>query len=163
MQSSRCGYAVHTLNMDFPDHLLPDSVLLAPPVADKWGLLHAMVEATADSWEMTPEIRQSCHDRVLAREESASTGMEAGIAVPHAAVDGLAKMVVSIAVLPMGLEFSSLDGLPAKVVVMILVPKHEKLVHLHTLTEVARRLGDGDFRNTLLSAQSQAEVVNLWS
>ncbi|MHC4824791.1 MAG: PTS sugar transporter subunit IIA [Planctomycetota bacterium] len=149
--------------MDFPDHLLPASILLAPPVADKWELLHAMVEATADSWEMSPEIRQSCHERVLAREQSASTGMEAGIAVPHAAVDGLAKMVVSMAILPTGLDFASLDALPAKVVVMILVPKHEKLVHLHTLTEVARRLGDGDFRNTLLEARSSDEVVRLWS
>lgn len=122
-----------------------------------------MVEAVADSWQMSPEIREACQKCVFAREESASTGMEAGIAVPHAAVDGLEHLVISMALLPAGLEFSSLDGKPAKVVVLILVPKKEKLVHLQTLTEVARRLANADFRTELLQASSAAEVIQKWS
>lgn len=149
--------------MDFPDHLLPDSVLLAPAVSDKWKLLESMVQAVSGSWDMSPEIREACHKCVFAREESASTGMEAGIAVPHAAVDGLEHLVISMAIMPEGLEFASLDGKPAQVIVMILVPKKEKLIHLQTLTEVARRLANADFRAQLLQAGSPADVIQLWS
>ena len=150
-------------SMDFPAHFRSASVLLAPQVSDKWKLLESMVEAVALSWEMSPEIQAQCLSCVVAREESVSTGMEAGIAVPHAAVEGLEQMVVGMAILPQGLEFASLDGRPTQVVVMILVPREEKLLHLRSLTEVARRLSDPDFRHNLLRAQDPDEVIRLWS
>ena len=148
--------------MDFPAHFRPSSVLLAPKVKDKWELLHAMVEAASQSWEMSADLTAESHRCLVAREQSVSTGMEAGIAVPHAAVAGLPQMILGMAVIPEGLEFESLDGQPATVVVMILVPKSEKLAHLQTLTEVARRLSGRDFRQQLLQASSGEEVVALW-
>ncbi len=149
--------------MDFPAHLRPSSILLAPQVADKWALLADMVRALQASWDFSEELYEVCLRCVLEREKSVSTGMEAGIAVPHAAVDGLPTMVMSMALIPEGLEFGSLDGKPAQVVVMILVPKQEKLMHLQTLTEVARRLGNQEFRQALLAAASAEEVLRLWN
>jgi len=149
--------------MDFPNHFRSGSILLAPHVSDKWKLLESMVDALANTWKLSAEARNLCLKCVVAREECVSTGMEAGIAVPHAAVDGLEKMLVGMAVLPDGLDFASLDSKPAQIVVMILVPKHEKLMHLQTLTEVARRLGDSTFRTNLLQASSPEAVLQLWS
>jgi len=149
--------------MDFPAHFRSGSVLLGPPVPDKWKLLESMVEALASAWNLSEEAKNLCLECVVAREQCVSTGMEAGIAVPHAAVEGLSNMVVSMAILPDGLDFESLDGQPAQIVVMILVPKHEKLMHLQTLTEVARRLGDADFRSNLLASTQPEAVVQLWS
>jgi mannitol/fructose-specific phosphotransferase system IIA component (Ntr-type) len=149
--------------MDFPAHLRPASVLLSPPHSDKWALLDAIVAATANAWDLSPELANECHRCLLAREHSVSTGMEAGIAVPHAAVAGLPQLILGMAILPRGLEFESLDGQPATVVVMILVPKTEKLAHLQTLTEVARRLSGSAFRQSLLAAQTGEQVVGLWS
>ena len=149
--------------MDFPTHFRNGSVLLAPPVSDKWTLLETMVDSLSATWNLSKDAQNLCLERVLERERCVSTGMEAGIAVPHAAIEGLEKMVVSMAILPGGLEFESLDGQPAEIVVMILVPKHEKLIHLQTLTEVARRLGDASFRAELLSAASPEAVIQLWS
>jgi len=149
--------------MDFPAHFRSGSVLLAPPVSDKWNLLEAMVEALSSAWNLTVEAQNLCLECVVAREQCVSTGMEAGIAVPHAAVEGLDRMLVSMAILPGGLAFESIDGQPAQIVVMILVPKHEKLIHLQTLAEVARRLGDASFRADLLAAAAPEDVVQLWS
>ncbi len=149
--------------MVFASRLRPDAVLISPEVADKWVLLREMVEAAAGAWELSSELLARCHRCLVAREESVSTGMEAGIAVPHAAVEGLEEVVCGLALLPQGLAFDSLDGQPAQVVVMILVPKHEKLAHLSTLTEVARRLGDRDFRDRLLKASAPEEVLQLWA
>ncbi|MDA0666162.1 MAG: PTS sugar transporter subunit IIA [Planctomycetota bacterium] len=149
--------------MDFPTHFRSGSVLLAPSVSDKWKLLESMVDAVSSAWDLSEDAQSLCLECVVAREQCVSTGMEAGIAVPHAAVEGLDKMVVSMAILPEGLDFESLDGKPAQIVVMILVPKHEKLIHLQTLTEVARRLGDATFRNDLLAAADPEDVIQLWS
>jgi len=149
--------------MVFASRLRPGAILISPSVGDKWGLLRQMVEAASEAWELSPELLARCHRCLVAREESVSTGMEAGIAVPHAAVEGLNEVVVGLSLLPQGLAFDSLDGQPAQVVVMILVPKHEKLAHLSTLTEVARRLGDSAFRSTLLQAKSAEDVLKLWA
>lgn len=149
--------------MDFPAHFRSGSVLLAPTVSDKWKLLESMVDALSSAWNLSKEAQSLCLQSVVAREQCVSTGMEAGIAVPHAAVEGLDQMVVSMAILPGGLDFESLDGQPAQIVVMILVPKHEKLMHLQTLTEVARRLGNPSFRTNLLAAKGPEAVVQLWS
>jgi mannitol/fructose-specific phosphotransferase system IIA component (Ntr-type) len=149
--------------MDFPAHFRPATVLLSPQVKDKWGLLRAMVNAAAKAWDFPEELQMESHRCLVAREESVSTGMEAGIAVPHAAVDGLPKMIIGMAIIPEGIEFESLDGQATTVVVMILVPKTEKLAHLQTLTEVARRLSGTAFRQSLLQAETGEQVVALWS
>jgi len=54
-------------------------------------------------------------------------------------------MLVGMALLPDGMDFEAMDGQSTEVVVLILVPKAEKLMHLQTLSEVARRLGDPRF------------------
>lgn len=149
--------------MVFASQLRPGAVVIAPSVSDKWALLRQMVEAAAGAWELSPELLENCHRRLVAREESVSTGMEAGIAVPHAAVEGLDEVVCGLALLPKGLPFDSLDQQDAQVVVMILVPKHEKLAHLSTLTEVARRLGDASFRAQLLQKTAADDVLAMWA
>jgi len=149
--------------MDFPTHFRPATVLLSPKVQSKWDLLDAMVESAAKAWEFSAELAAESQRCLVAREQSVSTGMEAGIAVPHAAVAGLPKMILGMAIIPAGLEFESLDGQPSTVIVMILVPKSEKLAHLQTLTEVARRLSDSAFRQNLLEAQTGEQVVDLWT
>lgn len=149
--------------MVFASQLRPGAVVIAPSVSDKWALLRQMVEAASKAWDLSPELLETCHQRVVAREKSVSTGMEAGIAVPHAAVEGLDEVVCGLALLPKGLAFDSLDQQDAQVVVMILVPKHEKLAHLSTLTEVARRLGDASFRAQLLKKTSAEDVLAMWT
>ena len=49
---------------------------------------------------------------VLARERSMSTGMEHGIAIPHAAVDGVQTVVACMGIVSTGsgLAFESIDG-----------------------------------------------------
>jgi mannitol/fructose-specific phosphotransferase system IIA component (Ntr-type) len=48
-------------------------------------------------------------------------------------------------------------------VVAILVPREEKLLHLQTLAEVARRLGDPAFRDRLLHCRDGRAVAALWA
>lgn len=157
------GYAEATETMDIKSQFSPACVLLNPPVPDKWALLDCLIDCAAEAWGLDDSLRESSRAALIARERSVSTGMEAGIAVPHAAVEGLPQMIVGMALMPSGLEFESLDQRPAKLVVMILVPKHEKLAHLTTLSQVARRLSDKGFRDRLLAAPDADAIVSMWT
>ncbi|MCH2102163.1 MAG: PTS sugar transporter subunit IIA, partial [Planctomycetes bacterium] len=99
---------------------------------------------------------------LVERENSVSTGMEHGIAVPHAALDDLDCLKVAMSLIPDGLEFQSVDGKPAQIVILLLVPKKEKVLHLSTLTEIARRLGSTEFRDRLLACADGESAVAYW-
>ena len=101
-------------------------------------------------------------EQVLARERSMSTGMERGIAIPHAAVDGLERVVAALAVVKgpagAGVNFDSIDASPAWLVVLLLIPRPQKLLHIRTLADLARHLGNEDVRRVLREARTPAEA-----
>ncbi|KAA3607922.1 MAG: PTS sugar transporter subunit IIA [Planctomycetota bacterium] len=148
--------------MALVDHLDSRSILLRPVVANKWQLLDRLVDAVVDAGQLESGRSEEAKAALHAREKSVSTGMENGIAVPHAAMPNLGSVIATLAILPDGIDFQSLDGKPAKIVVMLLVPKEEKVLHVRTLTEVARRLGEGEFRKALLACDGGAQAVQLW-
>lgn len=148
--------------MSLVEHLAADDVLLAPKVASKWELIDLLVERMVASGSLRADTEQAAKAALVERENSVSTGMEHGIAVPHAALEDLDCLKVAMGLLPDGLEFESVDRKPAKIVVLLLVPKKEKVLHLKTLTEVARRLGAAEFRTRLLASKSGDEVVDCW-
>lgn len=149
--------------MSLAEHLHPAAVLLRPKCADKSQLLRRMCEALVAARCLPAKLLEPAVAALEERERSVSTGMEQGIAVPHAALEGLHEMAVGMALIPDGIDFEALDGRPSKVIVLILVPKAEKLMHLQTLSEVARRLGRTDFREQLLAAKDGAKVLALWA
>ncbi len=144
-------------------HLRPGTVLLNPNITDKWDLFGKMVDAFVSSSSIPPSQRSATLEALIAREKSLSTGMEDGIAVPHAALDGLESMASGIAILPDGIDFQSLDGNPTRIVVTLVVPLNQKLDHLRVLTDVARRLGEAAFREKILLARSAEEILALWA
>ncbi|HEX9793030.1 MAG TPA: PTS sugar transporter subunit IIA [Planctomycetota bacterium] len=148
--------------MSLADHLDPRAVLLSPNAADKWALIDQLVDALVASGGISAERRNEARDALQARERSVSTGMEQGIAVPHAALENLGGVRSALAVLPAGLDFQSLDGQPARIVVLLLVPKEERITHVRTLTEVARRLGDAGFRDKILRCEDPDALVEYW-
>ena len=89
-----------------------------------------------------------------------STGMEHGIAIPHGAVDGIEEIAACMGIIQSeaGLPFDSIDGGPARLVVVLVIPRDQKLLHIRTLADVARALGKESVRQALLSATSQGEA-----
>ncbi len=149
--------------MPLADHLHPAAVLLAPPARDKWHLIEMLAEGMVAAGRLPAARLKEAVEALYARERCVSTGLEDGIAIPHAALDGLSSMVVALGILPDGLDFDAQDGKPTQLVVAVVVPRQEKLLHLQTLAEVARRLSDGDFRAALLASSDGREAVALWS
>jgi PTS system fructose-specific IIC component len=59
---------------------------------------------------------------------------------------------------PDGLAFESIDGQPARLVVLLVIPRAQKLLHIRTLADVARVLGLDSVRESLLAARSSAQA-----
>ena len=73
-------------------------------------------------------VFEQVHEALVIRERSMTTGMENGIAIPHAAVDGIEEVIALMAIAPDGVPFETLDGEPARIIVELVIPREKKLL-----------------------------------
>jgi mannitol/fructose-specific phosphotransferase system IIA component (Ntr-type) len=140
----------------FTDLVGPEDLLLPLEAADKWEAIDTLLHHAEKRGHFEKSSFGRYREAVLARERSMSTGMERGIAIPHAAVDGLSKLVgvMGVAKRPGGLAFDSIDAQPTTLVVLLLVPRDQKLAHIRTLADIARLLSRDEVRTALLECNS---------
>ena len=136
-----------------------DFVLGLDPV-DKWAAIDTLMNSLVDVGRLDAEKLPELREAVLLRERSMSTGMERGIAIPHAAVDGVSEVIAALGVVARegGLAFESIDAQPTQLVVLLLIPRAQKLLHIRTLADIARVLGHQSVREALLTAKTNEEA-----
>ena len=127
---------------------------------DKWDAISQMLDHLCEHDKIPAEAADAAREAVLTREQSMSTGMEHGIAIPHGAVDGLNEIAACMGIVggEEGLPFESIDGGLTRLVVVLVIPRDQKLLHIRTLADVARALGKEAVRNALKAATSSGEA-----
>ena len=96
---------------------------------------------------------------VAAREEIMATGIEGGIAIPHARTSGVSEPTVVFGRSANGIDWGAADG-PAHLVFLITVPEGAGDEHLQILASLSRALMKPEFRDTLLKATDPQVVVD---
>jgi PTS system nitrogen regulatory IIA component len=97
------------------------------------------------------------------RERIGSTGFGAGVAIPHAKIEGLRHVFGYFARLPAPLDFQAVDGLPVDLVFLILSPPDAGAEHLKALAGVSRVLRDRNTVAKLRGARSRDAIFALLS
>ncbi|MBN2553587.1 MAG: DUF21 domain-containing protein [Spirochaetales bacterium] len=106
-----------------------------------------------------PEFdRREAFDELVRRERGLSSGFGHQSAFPHARIRGLERPVFSFCRRPAGMRFASPDGLPVRLLFLILTPYHEPAMQLALLSKVARIVSNPSLRDRLLEAVSVEEV-----
>ena len=88
-----------------------------------------------------------------------STGMQYGVAIPHAKTDLVDKLVTVVGICPNGVEFSSLDGALTTIFIGTLSPRADANSHIKFLAEVSRQLSSRRIREQLLSAKTKEQLI----
>ena len=96
----------------------------------------------------------------LAREATAATGLNGGIAIPHCRSTGVETPTLAFARLSPGVEFGAKDG-PADLAFLIAAPAGGDASHLKLLAKLARALVKKEFTDSLRAATTPAQVVAL--
>lgn len=99
---------------------------------------------------------------VLAREEeTGGTGMESGIAIPHAKSPAVRRASLAFGRIPVGVDFGSDDGMPADLIFLIAAPEGADDLHVRVLSRLARRLIYESFRDALRGADTPEAVIDI--
>lgn len=132
---------------------------VADPV-DKWRLIDELACALA---RRTGLASDALAQAMTARERELATGLERGLAIPHALVACDAPTAAVLAVSPQGLDFDALDGAPVHLVLALTVPEgaEGRARHLALLSAAAALLTRADVRTRLLATPDAAAAYDL--
>ena len=110
-----------------------------------------------------PGAPQACA-AVNLREEIMGTGMEHGIAIPHARMKSLSTPVFTLGRSTKGVEWNTPDGLPVRLVILLLTPDPDKDdLQVKILASVARVLENEKIRKGMLEAESKEEMLHVFT
>ena len=98
------------------------------------------------------------HAAVSDREQLMGTGTGNEVAMPHARLEMLDKPVLVFGRSTAGIEWNAPDGLPVRLVFLLLTPEREEGLQLQILAALARGMSNDGARAQLLRAESEEQV-----
>lgn len=98
---------------------------------------------------------------VEAREADVSTAMGGGLAVPHGRTDLVDDVKISAGLVEGVSDYAAPDGVPVRVVFLVLTPSSENGKHVKLLSRIARVMHDRESRAALLAARSPGEFLGV--
>lgn len=141
--------------MKIADILRPEDVILDLRAADKPRVMEEMSRRAA---EQVGIEASAISDVLNARERLGSTGLGAGIAIPHARLPSVTRPVGLFARLRQPVEFDAIDCQRVDLVFLLLLPAQTQGDHLNALACVARRLRVDDVKRALRKLNDVADV-----
>lgn len=102
---------------------------------------------------------EKLREAVFERERIMTTGVGDGFAIPHGKTDAITEMVAAFAVTKNPIEYETLDGKPVRLL-FLLVGK-DSLVgpHIKLLSRISRLMSKPEFRERLLNAKTEQEIL----
>jgi len=144
--------------------LLSEELIIPEMVAtDRWQAIEEIVNRLVEEGQLDASHKEEAISSLRHREETMSTGIGFGIAIPHSSCDAVHEVTACFGRSQSGIDFESLDGKPVHFIVLFLVPKDQFQTHLRTLAAIAKFLNDPAVRSELGEAGNAKAVLEVFS
>jgi fructose-specific phosphotransferase system IIA component len=144
-------------NVQLSDYISPAAATVLLEATDKEGVIQELVDRLARAGRIT-DSEQVLAD-VMEREATVSTGMEKGLAIPHARTRGVKGMAVAVGVSREGIEFQALDGKPTHLVFLIASSPDDRGPHLQLLAAIAKQMRNEQRIAAAVQSENETELV----
>ena len=139
------------------DQIIPEMV-----ATDRWTAIEEIIDRLVQERHLDEGHRDEAIAALRHREETMSTGIGFGIAIPHASCDAVGEVTACFGRSSAGIDFESLDGKPVHYIVLFLVPKDQFQTHLRTLAAIAKFLNDPVVRAELGQATDAKSILEVF-
>lgn len=139
-----------------------DSACIQPALrsGSKPEVIDEMLQLLADAGKLKDLIQAKA--AVMEREESLSTGLQFGVAIPHARTNAVDKLVCAVGLKPDGVDFDALDGEPSRIFVLTLSPEDRPCPHLQLMSAISQILNTAG-RQRVLTAKNAREILRVFT
>lgn len=146
------------MSNDLSDLLSPDLVVVGVAAASKKAMFQQLGALIAPALDLdASHVAAALADR----ERLGSTGFGGGVAIPHARIPGLKRIVITVARLSQAIDFQAVDDVPVDMIVAMLSPPDAGADHLKALARVSRRFRDRGLVAKLRGAGSRDALYAL--
>lgn len=128
---------------------------------DKDSVITELVDVLAENGLLVD--RDVVLESVFTREQTRSTGIGSGIAIPHGKCRGVNELVMAVGIAAEPVDFDSIDQKPVSIIILLASPIDRTGPHIQALARISRLLLDEEFKGKLEKAGSPEEVYRLIS
>ena len=124
--------------MKILEYLIPERIKVNLEGKTKEEIIKEMAQLFVKSEVLDSEDLEEFVKEINEREKLTPTGMQDGIAIPHARTPLVKKLSLALGISHEGVDFESMDGEPSKLIFMIAAPEETKKEHLDLLAEISK-------------------------
>ena len=139
--------------------LQPTCVKVPLEGKDKQAVISELVDLLNDNGLLLD--KDVALDSVLMREQTKSTGIGLGVAIPHGKCKAVKELVMAIGIAGEPIEFESVDGKPVKIIILLVSPADQTGPHIQALAKISKLMLDEQFKQRLEEVTSADEVYEL--
>ncbi|MCC5816470.1 MAG: PTS sugar transporter subunit IIA [Leptospira sp.] len=143
------------------DILNESNIIFDFQAESKEEVIQKMVDHLVSVGELEVEKKDDIIKSLIHRENSMSTGIGSGVAIPHCSVSYVEELKSAMAIAPQGIEFASIDGKPVTIFILLIVPKSKFQEHIKTLAMIAKTLNQPDEREKIIQSKSLEEIKSI--
>lgn len=141
------------------DLLNEDTITISLSNKDKQGVIEELLALALKTGKITD--RSMALKAILDRENLMSTGLERGVAVPHAKSKAVDELTMALGISSEGIDFQSADGKPSHLFFLLLAPESAAGPNVKVLAQIARLTNDPSLCEALKKASSSQEVMEI--
>lgn len=145
--------------MNLSDILTIECVLAPLSATDKQNAINELVDLLATNDKV--KNAEGLKDAVWSREQTRTTGIGHGLAIPHGKCDCIIKPTLAIGRPSTPMEFESMDSQPVELIVLLASPTASTREHIEALASVSRIMNNPTFRDEIYKADDAKEIYDL--
>jgi mannitol/fructose-specific phosphotransferase system IIA component (Ntr-type) len=139
--------------------VLPDQIIINLAGKTKASIINELLDMLAAQGKLLD--RDTALKDLLDREQSMSTGILNGIAIPHAKTTAVKELTIAIGIKKSGLDFDSPLDDKSRIIILALTPPDKSKPLYEFLIAITVALNDDTLCSKILAANKPEEVVEL--
>ena len=147
--------------MRLTDYITTKHVKIGLEGESKEEVIEELVSLLADTSDVSDA--DAIYEAVMSREREGSTGLEKGVAIPHAKSDAVKSLSIVVGISRDGINFESQDGKPAHLLFLMVAPTSESGPHVQAIAKIVKMIKFDKLRKKLVEAKKPEDVVEIVS
>ena len=145
--------------MKISDILKKEHIIKELDSRDKKNVLDELSSFLEDEGEITS--KENLLAALIEREKLGSTGIGENVAIPHAKISEIDKIITVFGRSKNGVEFESLDQKPVNFIFLVLAPENSTGQHLKALARISRLFKNPSLRESVLRTNEADQIYSI--
>ena len=145
--------------MNILDIITPECIKVPLEAPDKKAAIFELVDLLSASGRVDDVA--GLRDAVWSREQTRTTGIGHGLAIPHGKCVGIPRLAMAIGMPAKPMDFAAIDGKPVQLIILLASPIDRTSDHIQALARISKIMHPEPFRERVYHARSADEIYAL--